>query len=99
MTYNFLDRLGVLFDPRFWGRDAPVSREYGEHLERALGQHPIRRIDAYTVMLGDVKLWVKDWPCNYGAVHPFRIGHVLPPRRTALRLRGAVLAADVGLAQ
>ena len=86
--YNFLDRLGVLFDPRFWIRVESVSREWGETVEKLMDEYEPRYVDRYTIFLGDTQVWVESWPFAFG--RKWRGAFVdspVPPRRTAIRLR------------
>ena len=68
MTYTFMDRIGVLFDPRFWFRSAPVSRIYGRELETSIDLDDVNLnpwCGAETCRVGDDDVMIGDWS-SYG---------------------------------
>lgn len=85
MTYTFMDRIGVLFDPRFWIRHASVSHEFGETIERALDAGDVS-VDGALVVGGHTLMSCRDYSL-FGAHVWF---DCMPPRKTALRLRAYV---------
>lgn len=100
MFRPLIDRLGVLFDPRFWLRNYGVSHEWDAALGVLLdmvedGQLSIEQSD-HTVTIGGVTVWVSNWPYAYGRAHRPIKSEMIPRRSTALRLRrvAAIAAAS-----
>lgn len=88
------DRLGVMFDPRFWARTDRVSSLWDSSLNRLLdaverGDVAVSVGHFRAVFADKVEVWIENWPYAYGRPCPNGAGpySVLPRRKTALRLR------------
>jgi hypothetical protein len=88
MKLRIADRLGVLFDPRFWVRNDPVCHDYSDELERQLasGAVPVRRCE-YTHTLNGVVIWTGNWPYGFGNIYKGKASGDLPRRKVAIALK------------
>ncbi|WP_290494454.1 hypothetical protein [Hyphomonas sp. UBA4494] len=92
------DRLGVLFDPRFWMRTHNVDDDWDRTLAAALylvehNAKTIEDVTDYSATVAGMKLWVGNWPHAFGSLYHVPNGmQVLPRRKTAIRLREHIIA-------
>lgn len=98
---RLMHKIGVLFDPRFWLRVQRVSHEWSDELDRAMDRgDPITSCGRFYCKVGQIEVWIENWPYGYGNLFVSGLNGVLPlPRRkTALRLRRYINDKLVGQA-
>jgi len=86
MSRNRLRWLSVwlLCLPNFQKSDA----RWSEQLNGLLDEHEPQGINAHTCVLGEVEVWISNWPYSFGT--PYRpSGGWLPDISTRIRLRDA----------
>jgi hypothetical protein len=90
-----LDILGVIFDPRFWLRNAPICHDYSDDLDARMSANKIpepyfigSRKSECTVMFDGVQVWIENWPYGFGRIYwAGEDEKFTMRRRTALRFR------------
>lgn len=93
MKLRIIDRLGVLFDPRFWLRLFPVDHEWSDELEALLDMgEPARTLTPWRAQIGKLFLWKATFPYAFGQKVSDTGAYILaiPRRRVALRLHRAI---------
>lgn len=88
--------LRVLVTPSFWMRDVPASKEW-DRAVRALiasGKISTKKVDGYTISVGQITIWLGNFPYGYGRSYGSGACSFLPTRRTALLLYDAIAAAE-----
>lgn len=83
-----------LFRPSFWQQLYPTSDVWDEALNDALDKHPITDVGAHTCRIGNLIVWIANYPYAYGRLRNPEIG-VLPRVKTRIRLREMVLKAAI----
>lgn len=80
----------ILTTPSCWERQKKTSKELSDYINRELDKKtPIQVIDEYEMRLGDVTLWIKNYPYSFGYFIRFsRFG--MPDRATVFRLYDAL---------
>lgn len=78
-----------LLNPGMWIRNDPTDRAWDAWINASLdkGHLPIPG-DNYCFTLNGKKIWNANWPYAWGSSY---LGHGLPSRMTALRLRNALV--------
>ena len=87
------DRLGVIFDPKSWLRQGKVSHSYDDALNDAMDkQGVIKIVNQHHGQIGNIKVWIANYPYAYGfpAVQSLP-PYTLPRRATAKRIRRLIL--------
>lgn len=79
-------------DPRFWLQNEPTNWEWDTILNDLLDHHE-PKLGYLTVTLGNVEVWVSNWPYAYGSPHSPE-ANVLPSTATRKRLRAVVPKKD-----
>lgn len=93
--------LGVIFDPKFWCANRPVSHEWSRALDLILdkviaGEASIRVRTPYQVVIGScAPIWIENYPYAYGTIEG---GPGLPTRRVRKKLAAVVAAYDASRA-
>jgi hypothetical protein len=93
--------LKVLTTPRCWIRNDPTSKAWDKELNKLLdtnniilGSYRGESDSYYTLLVGDVEVWVSNFPYAYGSKHRAGLAEAkLPSRATVFRLREAEMAA------
>lgn len=88
--------LGVIFDSRFWYRNYDVSHEWSDYLEAKMDKgEPVEVLDEYRCKLGNVGIWISNWPYAFGYKLPSYACKFLPRRKTVIRLRKYILSQSL----
>lgn len=81
-----IDFFRYLFRPSYWLSQYPVCKVWDEKLNYMMDNgFDVKRVDGYTVIIGDYEIWVTNFPFAYGKDWTVR-GDFLPKRRTRERL-------------
>lgn len=76
-----------LITPSAWLQNYPTGWVWDRRLNELLDEHGVTDIRDHTVKVGNVTVWVSNWPYGYGDPYQPAKGHFLPSYSTRLRLR------------
>lgn len=79
--------------PKYWLQNSPTNYEWDAILNDLLDKHDPKP-SYLTVSLGNVEVWVGNWPYAYGAPYANGVKDVLPTVATRKRLRDIIGPPD-----
>lgn len=92
-----LNALYRIIDPRFWITLSEVNWEYDRSLNIALTEHGVSKVEEFTVHVGDVEVWIENYPYASGYLYQSRSKSVnnrpIPGPLTRIRLNKLVQQA------
>lgn len=73
-----------------WIQNHPTDWVWDDVLNKSMDKYPVERLCSYTAKIGNITVWVGNWPYAYG--YPFRPikSEMLPSVATRKRLRAAL---------
>lgn len=74
--------------PIYWTQNTKTSDVWDKHLNHLLDTVGVTSVGYFTCKIGDVEVWIENWPYAYGSLYGGGSG--LPKVKTRKRLREAV---------
>ena len=73
-----------------WIQNAPTNWEWDDLLNKSMDKYPVERVSPHNAKIGNLTVWVGNWPYAYGSCDgPIRL-ESLPSVATRKRLRAAL---------
>lgn len=81
---NFIKNLQFLFRPSFWLMNHSYSELHDKKLNALMDKYPFTSINCYTACLGNVEVWIANYPYGVGIYGMCRYSR--PSRLTIVRM-------------
>lgn len=90
ITRLFKEFIFVLFRPKFWYQSYDTCYIYDKNINLAIEKYGIKQVDRYTVLIGDVEIWIRNYPYAFGNVYSDARGdlRLLPAPTTRKKILG-----------